>query len=176
MLARVSARVRMLLRILAFRIRLRNWREVWQGLLNQTRGLTLHLRNGLVIRGSDRDNLAGIFNEIFVEHCYTPAWFYRPKPGDTVFDVGANIGGFSLYLGSKAPGIRVFAFEPHPETFTWLSQNLAENRLNGTISARQLAIGRGPGEVRFSGASGVESGHEAASPTGDGEMNCDIFR
>jgi FkbM family methyltransferase len=153
----------------AFRSRLRNWREAWRAIHTGTRWVTLYLRNGLVLRGGGRDDVVGIFNEIFVDRCYDPAWFYRPEPGHTVLDVGANIGIFSLYLDSVAPGIRVVAFEPHPETFDRLTENLAANRAGANIATRQVAVGRGHGEVRFSGASGLDSGHEAATSVGLGE-------
>src|SRR5439155_14648081 len=117
MLAQVVDRVRMYRRMFGFRGQVRNWREAWTAFRTHTPGVTLQLRDGSVIRGDCRDDVAGIFSEIFVDRCYTPAWFYHPEPGQTVLDVGANIGLFSLYLSSVSPGIRVFAFEPHPETF-----------------------------------------------------------
>ncbi|PTX98421.1 FkbM family methyltransferase [Opitutus sp. ER46] len=46
------------------------------------------------------------------------------KAGDTVFDVGANIGDWSRAVLSAAPGVRVHAFEPTPSTFEILSTNL----------------------------------------------------
>jgi len=169
MLSRIMNRLRMYRLMLQFRGRVRNWQEAWRAIRTHTLGVTLQLRNGLIIRGECRDDVAWIFNEIFVERCYTPAWFYHPEPGHTVLDVGANIGLFSLYLDSVAHGIRVLAFEPHPETFNVLTTNLAENHLEGTITARRLAVSRGPGEVRFSGLRGLDSGHDPATTTGLGE-------
>lgn len=169
MLSRIISRLQRYRLMFAFRGQVRNWREVWLALRTHTLGVTLRLRNGLVIQGGCRDDVAWIFNEIFVEHCYTPAWFYHPEPCHTVLDVGANIGLFSLYLNSVAHGIRVLAFEPHPETFNGLTRNLAENHLEGTVTARRLAVSRGPGEVRFSGLSGLDSGHDPATTTGLGE-------
>ena len=169
MLAQLLNRVRMYRLMLAFRGRVRNWREAWIAFRTHTLGVTLQLRDGSVIRGDYRDDVAGIFSEIFIDRCYTPAWFYHPEPGDTVLDVGANIGLFSLYVSSVSPGIRVFAFEPHPETFNSLRRNLAENQLEGTVTAHQVAVSRGRGEVQFSGVRGLHSGHESATAAGLGE-------
>jgi len=155
--------------MIAFRRLLMDWQEAWQALRTHTLGVTLRLRDGTVIGGGDRDDVAGIFHEIFVEHCYTPDWFYRPQPGHIILDVGANIGLFSLFLHSVVPGVGVIAFEPHPATFRRLTQNLRANRLEGLVKAYQLAISRGPGVARFSGTSGLESGHEAATTDGRGE-------
>ncbi len=169
MLLRVLNRVRMYRLMFALRGQLRNWRDAWRRTRTHSLGGTLQLKNGLVIRGDHRDDVAGIFKEIFLDRCYTPPWFYRPEPGDTVLDVGANIGLFCLYLSSVAPGIRIFAFEPHPETFNRLRMNLAENRLEGSITAHQLAVGRRPGEVHLSRVDGLDSGHECAIATGLGD-------
>jgi FkbM family methyltransferase len=168
-LARIANLVRSYRQRLAFQRRVRNWKEVWHSAADRSGGVTLQLRNGLSIRSSSDDDVVAIFNEIFVEQCYTPGWFYRPEPGHVVLDVGANIGVFSLYLHSVAPDVRVFAFEPLAETYERLKVNIAENGLGQTIAARQLAVGRGRGQVRFSGQSGLHSGHEAATSSGTGE-------
>src|SRR5262245_23254210 len=46
------------------------------------------------------------------------------RPGDTFWDIGANIGWFSL-LASKIVGSngKVFSFEPSPDVFSLLSAN-----------------------------------------------------
>ena len=165
----LAEHIRAYRQLLAFRKELHNWREVMRVTRERIRGVTLELRNGMTIRSGSRDDVVGIFNEIFVERCYCPAWFYRAEPDHRVLDVGANLGLFSLFLASVAPGIRVFAFEPQPETFERLTRNLAENGLEGSIAARRLAVGRGRGEVRFSGVGGLASGHEAATSEGLGE-------
>lgn len=44
--------------------------------------------------------------------------------GDTIFDVGANIGLFSLMVNDLYAGkVKVFAFEPIPDIFSALNQN-----------------------------------------------------
>src|SRR5262245_31610191 len=50
------------------------------------------------------------------------------KPGDTAFDIGANIGAHTLGLAcSVGPRGHVFAFEPTDFAFTKLQANLALN-------------------------------------------------
>jgi|HubBroStandDraft_6_1064221.scaffolds.fasta_scaffold03078_2 FkbM family methyltransferase len=56
------------------------------------------------------------------------------KPGDVVFDVGANIGAHTLGIAQSAgPQGRVFAFEPTDFAFEKLCRNLA---LNPDLAAR----------------------------------------
>ena len=45
------------------------------------------------------------------------------KKGDCVFDVGANIGLFTLFAQQVCPNVKVFAFEPIPEIFKALEIN-----------------------------------------------------
>ncbi|MDJ0554510.1 MAG: FkbM family methyltransferase [Microcoleaceae cyanobacterium MO_207.B10] len=51
------------------------------------------------------------------------------QPGDTVFDVGANIGLFTLWVHQFChQNIKIYAFEPIPEIFQVLQANI--QRLN----------------------------------------------
>jgi FkbM family methyltransferase len=71
------------------------------------------------------------------------------KPGDTVIDVGANIGDVALTASmAVGPTGRVWAVEAHPRTFRFLRANL---RLNGVtnVEAINCAVGDAPGEISF---------------------------
>jgi FkbM family methyltransferase len=63
-------------------------------------------------------------------------------PGDTAFDVGANVGYFASLMGRQA-GLRghVIAFEPHPYTFSILQRNvLRSSSTSSRITAVQIAL------------------------------------
>lgn len=47
--------------------------------------------------------------------------------GDIVFDVGANIGWYSVLFPKFFSGVEVHCFEPHPENFKILKFNLEQN-------------------------------------------------
>ena len=49
------------------------------------------------------------------------------RPGDTVLDVGANVGFYTLTLARRVPGLALHAFEPIPRTFAALERHLALN-------------------------------------------------
>ncbi len=51
----------------------------------------------------------------------------------TVIDVGAYIGVFSLYAASMWKAKQVFCFEPCPESFTALRNNIETNKLEGVV-------------------------------------------
>lgn len=69
--------------------------------------------------------------------------------GDTVVDVGANIG-FMTSLMARAVGKtgHVLAFEAHPEIYSRLSANIARFSLgrSGQVAANQVALSDGEGE------------------------------
>ena len=65
------------------------------------------------------------------------------RPGMTIVDVGANIGYYTL-LFSKLTGDagRVYAFEPEPENFALLKQNLSRNGRNNVVALKRAASDR----------------------------------
>ena len=57
------------------------------------------------------------------------------KPDDIVYDVGANVGAYSLLIGkmvSQGAG-KVYAFEPGAANFHSLSRNIEANGLSSNI-------------------------------------------
>jgi FkbM family methyltransferase len=72
------------------------------------------------------------------------------RPGDTVVDVGANIGLLTV-LASSLVGEsgRVFAFEPHPATFQSLQDNVELNQATN-VEAGNFAVGAHAGRVHLS--------------------------
>jgi FkbM family methyltransferase len=72
------------------------------------------------------------------------------RPGDTVVDIGANIGSHTM-IAAKLVGAhgRVFAVEAHPRIFRVHSRNIALNRYNN-VTSFNVALGAHKGVVRFS--------------------------
>lgn len=73
---------------------------------------------------------------------------YLQGDGAVCFDVGANIGSFSLILGKRLPDCVIHAFEPAPNTFGILTKNIGRNNLPN-VSPHQLAVAEANGSVRF---------------------------
>lgn len=52
------------------------------------------------------------------------------RPGMVLVDIGANVGSYSIYAGTRAGGdLTLIALEPHPRTFEKLLFNLQANKL-----------------------------------------------
>ena len=94
------------------------------------------------------------------------------KPGDTVIDIGANIGEVALSCAKRAgPQGRVVAFEPNPPTFAALRVN---RELNPALSVvvENLALGDRAGEVSMVQLDGRNPGTTTIKPgnKSEGEM------
>lgn len=84
------------------------------------------------MRRSARREARFIYKEVFERGDYLRHGIDIPT-GATIVDVGANIGFFSLFALLKAgEGARLLAFEPIPETFALLHQNLQDHLNMGT--------------------------------------------
>jgi FkbM family methyltransferase len=80
------------------------------------------------------------------------------RAGDVFVDVGANVGTYTV-LASGVAGASTFSFEPVPSTFRHLSDNIRINDLGTLVSAKNFAIGRERGEIRFT--SGLDTMNRA---------------
>jgi FkbM family methyltransferase len=68
-------------------------------------------------------------------------WIDRSfRKEDTMFDIGANIGQYSLYAALRHPGIRVIAFEPEYSNVHLLRDNVVQNKLEKQIQIYSVAL------------------------------------
>jgi nonribosomal peptide synthetase DhbF len=59
-------------------------------------------------------------------------------PGDIVFDVGANIGVFTLFAAKQ--GAQIYAYEPIPPTFEVLQHNIHLHGFDNIAQARNIGL------------------------------------
>lgn len=71
------------------------------------------------------------------------------KNGDIVFDVGANIGLFSLWATQQYGSIHIYAFEPVPILFEALNKNFQQIDHNNRLKAFPFGLGRENATVTF---------------------------
>jgi len=62
------------------------------------------------------------------------------QDGDTFFDIGANIGVYSIYAALRHPRARVVAFEPEYANLHLLRDNVVANGLQGRIEVYSPAL------------------------------------
>ena len=72
------------------------------------------------------------------------------KKGDTVIDIGAHMGLFSVWAASYAgPSGKVYSFEPAPSTFKILNRTARINHLENVIVPVNAAVGEKRGTTKF---------------------------
>jgi len=70
--------------------------------------------------------------------------------GGNVLDIGANIGyTASIFSNVISSGCQVFAFEPDPQNFLLLKENIKLRGLNKKIQPLEIAIGDRDGQTKF---------------------------
>ncbi|HET7461692.1 MAG TPA: FkbM family methyltransferase, partial [Longimicrobium sp.] len=96
------------------------------------------LPNGMGIVHLNAAETRFLYREIFEDRSYLRHGVALGD-GACVFDVGANIGLFTLFAGTLRPGVTVYAFEPIPPVFAALEANA---RIHG-VDARLFNCGVG---------------------------------
>ena len=90
------------------------------------------LPNGLEIQHQSKAEVDHFYDDIFVKHVYYKNGI-RLGEGAVVFDVGANIGLFTLFVNQVCPTAQVYAFEPAPPLFAILRANVEQHGVRATL-------------------------------------------
>jgi FkbM family methyltransferase len=73
------------------------------------------------------------------------------RPGGVFVDVGANMGYYTIKIGARlGPDGMVYSFEPNPETFGFLYDNVMMNAFESRSTLLKQAVGAEAGETWFS--------------------------
>ncbi len=80
-------------------------------------------------------------NTLFKKEPETINWINNFKKEKTVFwDIGANIGLYSIYAAVKNPNLEIISFEPSTSNLRILSRNISINDLQERIKIYQVAL------------------------------------
>jgi len=91
-------------------------------------------------------------DSFFMKEPETLVWIRSFRPDAVFFDVGANVGVYSLFAASLFPSMEIYAFEPLPANYLRLKENIALNGFEN-IRAIPYAIGNGYGLRAFNAIS-----------------------
>lgn len=82
------------------------------------------------------------FNSFYTKEPETISWIEKlVKPGDVFYDIGANVGVFSLFARAiHGTSIKVMAFEPCYYNFDKLCLNVLANGFSGSITPLCIAL------------------------------------
>jgi phthiocerol/phenolphthiocerol synthesis type-I polyketide synthase E len=121
------------------------------------------LPGGLAVRCPSRSELRHFVEDIFEHRTYVQHGIALP-PGSVVFDVGANVGVFSLFVHVECPSARILAFEPVPPLYRLLEANLSRHGVGAR--AYPYALSGAPGRALvtyYPNSSGLSSLHADAA-------------
>lgn len=101
------------------------------------------------------------------------------RPGDRFLDAGANLGYYTIKIANiVGPTGRVVSFEPNPELYPFLEQNVSINGFSGRCEVHRLALGSGDGHARlvfdYSNMGGGTLLHAQATPTDAVEVEVSV--
>jgi FkbH-like protein/FkbM family methyltransferase len=97
------------------------------------------LPNGMRVAQLNGYETDYLYREIFESQSYRDDRVELPDDA-VIIDIGANIGMFSLSMASDLTGATILAFEPSPQAFAALEENV--RRFGGRVQAFNCGIGR----------------------------------
>ena len=87
------------------------------------------LPNGMMIAHLNKNETEFVYKELWEEQTYLKHGI-TINEGDCIFDVGANIGLFTLFVGQICKDVSIYAFEPILPVFDLLRRNTENYSLN----------------------------------------------
>jgi|GEM_PF-5624082 len=119
------------------------------------------LPNGVEIAHLKAYETDYLYDEIFVERTYLKHGIDLPEDA-VVFDIGANVGMFSLFVADQSPDARIIAVEPSPVTHAVLDRNLRLYAPDATTIQAGISDRDREAEFTFYPNSSVFAGFHAA--------------
>jgi FkbM family methyltransferase len=104
------------------------------------------LPNGLSVVHQNEAETLHFYEDIFDHRSYAKHGIRIPD-GATVFDVGGNIGLFTLFAHYEANDVTVYTFEPAPPMFELISRNVAEHGVRAHLF--NIGVSDAEGEASF---------------------------
>jgi natural product biosynthesis luciferase-like monooxygenase protein/FkbM family methyltransferase len=123
--------------------------------------------NEMVIAHHGSFQTSVIYKEVFEDEVYLKHGVTLDD-GAVVFDVGANIGLFTLFVNRKCPTAQIYAFEPLPPNFELLRANVARYEIDAHLFNYGLSESSTTADFVFYPEAAGLSGH-AANRAGDKE-------
>ena len=88
--------------------------------------------------------------------------------GWSIIDIGAGLGDFAIHAARLCPRSRILAFEPAPDSFELLQQNIRQNQLEN-VQAFPYAISAPGNALYLDTHSGVPVQYQTVAQPGAGE-------
>jgi FkbM family methyltransferase len=132
---------------------------------NPGKRYTLSFTSGLTLTCREND-LSAIAETCLIDD-YNKVLKGASKKGLIIFDIGAHIGSFSV--SSALEGARVYSFEPNPDNYALLLENIKRNNLEGKVIPTQCAIMEQTGKRHMNVSDVNYGGHTLTMETHEGK-------
>jgi FkbM family methyltransferase len=113
-----------------------------------------------------------MFNDIFIDQQY---FFKSDSPRPFIIDCGSNIGMSILYFKTLYPESAIIGFEPAPDNFRILTENIRQNRLKDVVLVNK-AVGGEEGKMKFYGDDSLTASLVASRAAGQRVTEVDVVR
>lgn len=110
--------------------------------------------HGLGVLNYENGRISG---EDYLLEEFLPSRIRKQNP--VLFDVGANVGGISVQLSKSFPTGKIYAFEPHPLTYSKLREN---THAIGRVQIENIALGREAGAMTLYDRSDISGSAHAS--------------
>lgn len=151
---------------------------LWNRLRPLYNGLVVVLgRNGLErdVNGSDRLLVAPQYRGLS-EVYEAETWKHlisQLRPGDTVADVGANLGLYTVAIAKRVGSAgRVIAFEPDSQNFAALMRHVQLNGVSDRVKLMPMAVGERDTLIDFDARGDSESRISSSKRDGTRRVQC----
>lgn len=123
------------------------------------RSLRYVLPDGTEIFHQSEAETRHFYQDIFEHRSYVKHGIRIPD-GGCVFDVGANIGLFTLFASRQARDVQIYSFEPAPPLFQILSRNVESHKVRARVFNAGVSDRSKTAELTFyPNSSGMSSFH-----------------
>ncbi len=123
---------------------LSNGIQVWRARNRPADMPPLRFRDGSIWHHGPHDEPLLIMRELYGQGFYPKL---AVPQGADVIDIGANIGAVTMRWARSRPDLKFHAYEPNPQAFDTLRQNIGANGLEGRVSLHREAVGRKKGKL-----------------------------
>lgn len=111
--------------------------------------LTINERINISLNTNESGHVAhALFYEGAEKYEFTQVFIPLIQKCECFFDVGANIGYFSILANAVKPGIKIHSFEPGKGPSYFLEKNLKENNCSNAVFSK-TALTNFKGEIEF---------------------------
>ena len=99
------------------------------------------LRNGLKFHLRNAPGDLTVFLGIYGNHVYD-GFKSITKSAPVIVDIGGHVGMFSLYAAQFFPHGRIYVYEPDPQNYNFLQENVSLNKMQNIISYNVAVSGQ----------------------------------